>query len=72
MPATVGTAAFTIAATPVYIRAEETRTPLKTLPRGTSIRVLEEAGDWLRIEFQDSQWGRRVGFVQRKNVQITK
>jgi hypothetical protein len=72
MPATVGTAAFTIAAAPVYIRPEETRTPLRTLPQGTSVQVLEERGDWLRIEFQDPQWGRRVGYVLRKNVQMVK
>jgi len=72
MPATAGTAGFTIAETPVYIRPDATRTPLKTLPRSTPVRVLEELGDWMRIEFQDAQWGRRVGYAQRKTIQLTK
>ena len=72
MPATVGTAAFTIAETPVYIRPDATLTPLRTLPRSTPVRVLEEVGEWMRIEFQDAQWGRRVGYAQRQNMQLTK
>ena len=43
---------------------------LRTLPAGTSVRVLEEKGDWVRIEFRDAQYGPRVGFVQRKFVQV--
>ena len=72
MPATVGTAAFTIAETPVYIRPDANLTPLRTLPRSTPLRVLEELGDWVRIEFEDPQWGHRVCYAQRKNVQMTK
>lgn len=72
MPATAGIAAFTIAETPVYIRPDATLTPLRTLPRLTALRVLEELGDWVRVEFQDAQWGRRVCYAQRKNIQLTK
>jgi len=72
MPATAGTAGFTTAETPVYIRPDATRQPLRTLPQSTPVRVLEELGDWVRIEFQDAQWGRRVGYAQRKTIQLTK
>jgi hypothetical protein len=55
---------------PVFLLPDATRTPLRTLPAGTSVRVLEEKGDWVRIEFRDAQYGARVGFVQRKFVQV--
>jgi hypothetical protein len=40
------------------------------LPAGTAVRILEDKGDWVRVEFNDQQYGRRVGFVERKYVQI--
>lgn len=55
---------------PVFLLPDSTRTPLRTLTAGTSVRVLEEKGDWVRIEFRDNQYGVRVGFVQRKFVQV--
>jgi hypothetical protein len=36
------------------------------------VRVLEEAGDWVRIEFSDPQYGPGVGWVQRTFIQIDK
>jgi hypothetical protein len=57
-------------AAPVYLLPDATRTPLRTLPTGTSVRVLEEKGDWIRVEFRDAQYGARVGYVQRKYVQV--
>src|SRR5262249_52735099 len=70
MPATVGSSAVMLVDGPVFIRPDESRTPLRVLKQGTAIRVLEEQGDWVRIEFQDSQFGRRVGYVQRKNIRM--
>jgi hypothetical protein len=70
MPATVGASAVMLVDGPVFIRPDESRTPLRVLKQGTAIRVLEEQGDWVRIEFQDSQYGRRVGYVQRKNIRM--
>jgi hypothetical protein len=57
-------------AAPIFILPDATRTPLRTLPAGTSVRILEEKGDWIRIEFIDAQFGRRVGYVERKFVQL--
>jgi opacity protein-like surface antigen len=56
----------------VYLLPDTTRTPLRTLPPGTAVRILEEKGDWVRVEFTDPQFGRRVGYVQRKFVQKRK
>ena len=55
---------------PVFLLPDSTRTPLRTLTAGTTVRILEEKGDWVRIEFRDTQYGARVGFVQRKFVQV--
>jgi hypothetical protein len=55
---------------PVFLLPDASRTPLRTLPAGTSIRILEQKGDWVQIEFNDAQFGRRVGYVQSKFVQL--
>ena len=47
-------------AAPVFLLPDTTRTPLRTLAAGTAVRVLEEKGDWVRIEFRDNQYGARV------------
>ena len=53
---------------PVYLLPDAGRTPLKTLEAGTRITILEQKGDWVQIEFRDPQFGRRVGFVQKRFV----
>lgn len=57
-------------AAPVFLLPDTNRTPLRTLPAGESVRILEEKGDWFRIEFTDPQFGARVGYVQRKFVRV--
>ena len=59
-----------IAAAPVFGLPDATRTPLRTLPAGTTFAVREQKGDWVQIEFNDPQWGRRIGWVQRKFVKL--
>ena len=54
-------------AAPVFLYPDAQRTPLRTLPAGTSVRILEETSEWVRIEFSDS-FGNRIGYVQRKFV----
>jgi hypothetical protein len=55
----------------VYVRPEVLQTPLAVLPAGIRLTVLDDFGEWLRIEFNDRQWGRRVGYVQRRLVTIS-
>lgn len=57
-------------AAPVFLLPDAARTPLRTLPAGTTVSILEAKGDWVRIEFNDIQYGRRVGYVQRRFVQM--
>jgi len=53
---------------PVFLLPDTTRTPLRLLPAGTPVSVLEESNGWVRVEFQDAQFGPRVGYVQSKFV----
>ena len=63
--------AVTAAAAPVFVLPDAERTPLRTLPPGTRLRVLREQGEWLRVEFDDPWWGPRVGYIEKKFVEIT-
>ena len=54
-------------AAPVYVQPDATRAALRLLPQGTSLKVREDAGDWLMVEFSDQQWEPRVGYVLKRN-----
>ena len=56
---------------PIYIAPRETQTPLRIAAVGTRLRVISEEGDWIQVEFQDPQYGRRVGYIERKFVGIS-
>jgi hypothetical protein len=63
--------AITATSAPVFVLPDATRTPLRVLAPGTRLRVLREQGDWLRVEFEDPRWGRRVGYIERKNIDMS-
>jgi hypothetical protein len=54
---------------PIFIQPGA-QTPLRVAKAGTTLKVLSEEGEWLEVEFNDPQFGRRVGWVQKKLVQI--
>src|SRR5262245_57816917 len=54
--------------TPIYLLPDATRAPLVIGEPGMTVRILETTGDWYRIEFRDSQFGNRVGYVLVANV----
>jgi len=56
--------------TPVFVAPDATKTPLRVASAGTSFVVLEDAGDWTKVQFQDPQWGRRVGYVATKDLRV--
>ena len=56
------------ASAPVYLLPDATRAPLRTLTAGTMVRVLSIKGDWTEVEFNDPQYGPRVGWVQSKFI----
>lgn len=56
------------ASAPVYLLPDPTRAPLRTLTAGTVVRLLSIKGDWTEVEFNDPQYGPRVGWVESKFV----
>jgi hypothetical protein len=62
--------AVTTATAPVFLKPDATLVPLRQLPVGTRLRIIDEKGDWLHVEFQDRQYGRRVGYIQRAFVRV--
>lgn len=65
-----GEVALVAIASPVYLRPDATRTPLRTLPVGVSLTILQRQGDWLQIRFEDQQLGRRTAWIEAKAVRI--
>src|SRR5690242_8336708 len=64
-----GTTATVVSNAPIFILPDAT-TPLRVAAPQTTLNVLSERGDWVEVEFQDPQWGRRVGWVERKLISI--
>jgi Outer membrane protein beta-barrel domain len=62
--------AVTTATAPVFLRPDATLTPLRQLPTGTHLRVLDQTAEWLHVEFEDRQYGRRVGYVQKAFARV--
>lgn len=62
--------ATVITEAPVFLLPDNTRTPLRTLPAGTSLSVQRVQGDWLQVTFNDAQFGRRTGWVEQKYVKV--
>src|SRR3954465_3446843 len=56
---------------PIYAAAQETPTPLRVAAVGTRLRVLSTEQDWVQVEYNDPQLGRRVGWVLRYYVSTT-
>jgi uncharacterized protein YraI len=48
---------------PIYASARETPTPLRVAAVGTRLRVVSREGDWVEVEYNDPQLGRRMGWV---------
>ena len=55
---------------PVFASQNENQEPLRVAREGSVLVLLEQLGDWCRVEFQDPEFGGRVGYVQRKFVRI--
>lgn len=55
---------------PIYVLPDAARTPLRVAAVRTVLRVRAEEGPWLRVEFQDPQFGTRTGYVEARRVQI--
>jgi hypothetical protein len=65
----IGTA-VTTATAPIFLRADATLKPLRQVANGTRLRIIDQSADWVHVEFDDPQYGRRVGYVQKAFVRV--
>ena len=65
------TTATVTAQAPIYLRPGS-EVPLRVAAAGTLLKVLKEEGEWVEVEFNDPQYGRRVGWVQMKLIRIAR
>jgi hypothetical protein len=56
---------------PIYLRPGMD-VPLRVAAAGTLLKVLKEEGEWVEVEFNDPQYGRRVGWVPGKLIRISR
>ena len=56
---------------PIFLQPGAT-TPLRVAKAGTALKVLSEDGGWIEVEFNDPQFGRRVGWVEKKLLRISR
>ena len=70
-PALARQAATVTEAAAIYAKARVSTTPLRTAAIGTRLKVVKDAGEWLQVEFNDSQSGLRRGWVQKKFVSVS-
>ena len=61
--------AIVIADAPILIKPTAI-TPLRVAAIGTSLIAFEEEGGWLRVQFQDPQFGLRSGYIATQFVRI--
>jgi len=64
----IGSRVVTTTDAPIFVRPDTSRTPLRVAKQGSALLVMAEEGDWYQVEFDDPQWGRRTGFVQKAQV----
>jgi hypothetical protein len=62
--------ATVLANAPIYVTPVATQSPLRVASAGTTLQVLEDQGEWAKIAYNDPQWGRRIGWVQRSTIRI--
>lgn len=69
-PAFAQVRAITQEPAPIYLKPDDRLEPLRTAAPGTVLLVRQQTDDWLQVEFQDPQFGRRIGWVRRARVQV--
>jgi hypothetical protein len=53
---------------PIYVLPDAKLVPLRTAAVGSALNVQRVEGEWYRVEFQDPQYGRRVGYIEKRYV----
>ena len=56
---------------PIFIQPGA-KVPLRVAKVGTALRILQEEGAWAQVEFNDPQFGRRVGWIEKQFIRISR
>ena len=56
---------------PIFVVPDASREPLRMAKEGSALRLLEQEGGWCKVEFEDPQYGRRIGYVEARFVRVT-
>jgi hypothetical protein len=61
------------AVAPVFVQPDNKMTPLRVAKEGSILILEADEGDYYRVSFNDPQWGRRVGYIEKRyaRVQVT-
>ena len=62
--------ATVLANAPIYVTPVATQSPLRVAAAGTTLQVLDDQGEWAKVAYNDPQWGRRIGWMQRGTIRI--
>jgi hypothetical protein len=55
---------------PLFVQPDAKTTPLRLAKEGSVLNVLAAEGEWYRVEFEDPQFGRRVGYIEKRHVSV--
>jgi hypothetical protein len=55
---------------PVFVKPDRTMTPQRLAKEGSVLNVIAGEGEWYRSEFQDPQFGRSVGYIEKRHVSV--
>jgi hypothetical protein len=55
---------------PVFATTDANQSPLRLGKTGSVLQLVSVDGDWCRVEFEDPEVGRRLGYVQLKFVRV--
>lgn len=58
-------------AAPVFVRPDARMTPLRVAKEGSALNAIATDGEWYQVEFQDPQFGRRVGYIEKRHVSVS-
>jgi peptidase M48-like protein len=54
----------------IFVQPKVLQVPLATLQAGTLVTLVQPEGGWFLVEFNDTRWGKRVGFVECSRLSI--
>lgn len=60
----------TIVAADMFYLRDASRTPIRRLPAGATVRVLAREGSWFQLVFVDPRFGDEVGYVRAASVRL--